>query len=433
MILSRIRPLSPIEQTVWRMSRGASLNFTTIARVRGQITPAMLRRGIDLTQARHPYFRVAIDGSDQAEPWFVEAEGGAIALEVSSEPWLEVVQRELHRTIEDSGPLARVVWVPFEGGGRVLLTLHHSISDGKSGAFAMRDILLGASGVGPEELPVLDDIQPVDERVAPIAQGWRGRRGVLGFVAREFWRDAFSGKPKPPRYDELPRCTERTTMLLPREFEPEFVSRLAARARAEGTSVHGALLAAIAIAVVRDRNEDSAVVSVGSPIDLRETLNPPVDEDVGFYISMIPYRRRLTGAEDLWDIAREIKVQLIAGKEAQREHVLANAMPLVDAMIRGKGRTPNDFVHTWEKLVQSTAGLTNLGRLNIRTDFGSFSAEAVHFMVSPSALGAYVCTATSTNGRLNWNFQYSTPTFTRQHAESLTDATVALVRAAIEE
>ncbi len=429
MMTTRIRPLSSIEQTVWRISRGASLNFTTIARVRGDLTVEMLRRGLDAAQARHPYFRVAIDGSNQVQPWFVEGSGAPIPLETSSDEWCEVVQREVHRTIADDGPLARVVWVPFEGGGRVLLTLHHCISDGKSGVFAMRDILAGAQG---ETLVPLHDIQPVDDRLAKNGRGWAGRRGVLGFVAGEFWKDAVSGKAMPPRYDSTPRCTERTTMVLPREFEPEFVSRLAKRARAEKTSVHGALLAAIAIGVVRDREQDSAVVSVGSPVDMRETLEPPVGEDVGFYISVLPYRRKLTGRESVWDIAREIKAQLIAGKAAKREHILANAMPFVEKVIRGKRRTPTDFVHTWEKVVQSTAGLTNLGRLSIRTDYGSFQAEAVHFMVSPSALGAYVCTATSTNGRMNWNFQYSTPTFTREHAESLTDATVALVREALD-
>lgn len=413
------------------MSRGASLNFTTVARVRGELTPDMLRRGLALAQARHPFFRFAIDGSDQAKPWFVEGRGSVIPLEVATEPWLDVVERELHRTIADSGPLARVVWVPTPEGGRVLLTLHHAMSDGKSGVFAMRDILLGASGASAEELPALDDIQPVDERVAAIGQGWRGRQGILRFAAGQFWMDARVGRATPPRYDALPRCTERTTLVLPREFEPDFVSKLAARARAEKTSVHGALLAAISLAVVRDRTEDTAVVSVGSPIDLRETLSPPVGEDVGYYISVLTYRRKLTGDESLWDVAREIKSQLVAGKAAQQEHVLAKAMPLVESMVGGKRKSPNDFVHSWEKLVQSTAGLTNLGRLNIRTDFGAFQAEAVHFAVSPSALGAYVCTATSTNGRLNWNFQYATPTFTREHAEELTDSTVALVRDAM--
>ena len=428
----RVRPLSPIERTVWRLSAGSSLNFTTVARIKGDLSVAALQRGVDAAQARHPHLRHGVDSSDPKEPWFVKAEGMRLLVEVVDDrEWLEVLETELGRSIGEGGPLARVLWVPSHQGGRAMLTLHHAIGDGKSGVFAMRDILSVAadSSIG---LPVLSDITPIDERLAATAQGLRGRLGLLRFAATEAWRDLYVGKAAPPRYDATPRCTERTTMVLVRERDPEWVSQVAGRARAEGTSVHGVMLAAIALAVAEDRLDESVVVNVGSPIDLRATLNPPVGEDVGYFVSLLPFRTKLRGGENIWDLARAIKAELVAGKAAGQDHVTAHALPFVDSLIRGAKKTPAEFVHAWEDTVQSTAGLTNLGRLGIQTEYGLFSVEAMHFAVNASALSAFVCTATSTAGRLNWNFQYTRPTFTRAHAEALTDRMVELVEEAAE-
>ena len=429
---ARIRPLSPIERTVWRLSAGSSLNFTTIARLRGEIGESAIQRGIDAAQARHPHLREAIDGSDPAEPWFVSSGGRRIELEVADDEWIAVVERELRVPIDEDGPLARVIWVPFDGGGRLMLTLHHAIGDGKSGAFALRDILAAATAEPGSCLESLPSVAPIDQRLAPNAQGFRGRAGLFRFAATETWRDWTLGKASSPRFDQTPRCTERTTMVLAREFDPDWVSRVARRARAERTSVHGVLLAAIAMAIVDDHDKDAIVVNVGSPIDLRDTLHPPAGEDVGYFVSLLPFRRRLSGREDIWQIAREIKAELVAGKAAGRDHVTAHALPLVASILRGHTKSPTEFVHAWEDTVQSTAGLTNLGRLNIQTDYGSVVAEAVHFAVNTSALSAFVSTATSTSGRLNWNFQFTQPTFTREHAEALTDRMVARVEEAAE-
>lgn len=428
----RIRPLSPIERTVWRLNAGSSLNFTTIARVRGDLSMEAIRRGVRFIQARHPHLRKGIDGTDWSRPWFVSCDAEIVPECHADADWVGIVEGELTRPFDEAGPLARVIWLPTNSGGRLLLTLHHAISDGKSGVFAMRDLLAGSTGLaesmGLEQLP---EPPRVDDVLAPLARGLRGWLGLARFVARESVDDFRIGKPCEPRYDETPRCSERMTMVVPREFAPDFVSRLAARARSERTSVHGILLAAMSFAIAEDRADDESIVYVGSPIDLRPSLEPPVGEDVGYYVSFLPFRRRIERSDDIWQVARELKQSLVAGRAARREHVAARAMQVVEKMIRGDSLTPTEFVHAWEDTVQSTSGLTNLGRLDVPTSFGDLELEAMHFAVGASALSAQVATATSTGGRLNWNLEFTSPTFTRAHALALADRMVALVDAAV--
>ena len=85
----------------------------------------------------------------------------------------------------------------------------------------------------------------------------------------------------------------------------------------------------------------------------------------------------------------------------------------------------------FDEMIPSTSGLTNLGKLNVRTNFGEFEVEAYHFSVGLTAAGSYMCSATSTQGRLNWNFMFSYPQFTREHACAVADETIKLLERAV--
>ncbi len=438
MVIMKSRPLSRVEHTIWRISRAAPLNFATVGVVEGPVDAERLRRAAASVQARHPFFRARIDHSNFRRPcfrWPDEVPALDIEIAEPGEGWVDVMERALnHRFDAANEPLVRIAWVP-EGPerGRLVVTFHHVIGDGLSGVFVLRDLVAAAAGSHEGALVPLGDTRPIDDRLAPRARGLAGKLRVARFLASETWTQWRHGAPAHPRIDEPAPPQSRTVRVVPHELDAETTTRIAARARAEGTSVHGALLAAIALSVVADHDADRPVpIVLGSPIDLRRRLEPPAGEDAGFFVSMIPFRCRLDHSMPFWDLARAIKGDVTAAQRSGLADYALLALPVAMFLLGGHRRDGDAFAARWEKAVHSTSGLTNLGRLDIETTFGDLRLDAVHFSVNPSALGHYVCTATSLHGRLFWNFMTPEPLFDREHAHALADATVARVLAAVD-
>lgn len=446
-----LRPLSPSERATWRVSAGSCLNFTTIARVRGPLHADFLRAALGPLQRRHPLLAATIDTSDPASPVF-RTGAPPLGFRVASGDWRDEVDRELAERFDvDTGPLGRVVWMPDEGGGHLFLTLHHAIGDGKSGVYALRDLVAAAvgEGVGGDErrdqragptdgpAPAADALAPLSEsaslesRLGPRGRGLRLVSAVLRFFLGELVADRTIGRGTILPTDADADPTERRTRLVPYEFEPAFVSRLVRRARAEGTTVHGALVAAIALGIAGEFGERLPLY-LGFPVDLRDALVPPMGEEVGMYVSALRHREQVAPTDPFWPLARRIRDSIAADKDAGLHEALAHGLPLAEFAARGRRSTPEDFVRRFAGAVNSSGGLTNLGRLDIATRFGPVALEAVHFAVNTSAFGVYVTTATSTDGRLNWNFMFAEPNIAIEHGRRLAAETVAILTNAVD-
>ena len=414
------------------------MNISCVARLRGDVPkPESLRRGLLLAQARHPLLRVAIDERDSTQPVFVQAPGRKTSLHIAEkgESWRQIVEQEITQPFDVfRGPLSRAVWVHSDGCGYLVVTLHHSIGDAKSAVFYARDVLAGAAFGPNESHATLSDFtaaDPLENRLTELATGWRGRFAIGRFAASELMHLLTHGKASTPRHDVEVSSVKCVTILEPRERSSEWVTTLLHRTRAEYTTATCAMLAAIALTVAADKGEESIDALLWIPMDLRSTLEPPVGEDVGMYVSMAQFRKRIYPGDDFWSLARAIRRSITKDRTRKHDHVMARAVPMWDTLLRGANRTPKEFAMKFGEMIPSTSGLTNLGKLNVRTNFGEFEVEAYHFSVGLTAAGSYMCSATSTQGRLNWNFMFSYPQFTREHACAVADETIKLLERAV--
>lgn len=429
------RRLSPLETGLWRMDQAAPLNFATVAEISGPLDAAALRVALDATQSRHAHLRERIIVDDARRPAFTREGVAALPLRIAENDWLAEVEREINDAVPaEVGPLARCVLVPTrEGSCRVILTLHHSIGDGMSGAYLMRDLIqsAGAAAEGlPADLAPLTDDTPLDDRVPP--GGLAGLWAKLRFVLSELVHLLTRGTPVRMRRDRTVPCWERRTRLIHEVLDPDLSARLANRAREEGTTVHGALSAAITLGLVEDTGvKRGAHVVFGSPVNLRKDLSPPVADDVGFYVSMLAFHAVVRPDMRLWDLARAVRASLTADRERGTPAAVIGLLPLLFALIGGARTSPRTLAARWERMVPATTGLTNLGRLDVETTHGPLRIESLHFAAAPSALGDFLCTATSLHGRIFWNFLWPDPTLDADHATDLVRRIVARLRSAI--
>ena len=110
---------------------------------------------------------------------------------------------------------------------------------------------------------------------------------------------------------------------------------------------------------------------------------------------------------------------------------MLDLLPRMFGFLGATRLTPRALVERLELAARATGGLTNLGRLDLRTTHGPLEIADCHFGASPSGLGQFLATATSLHGRIFWNFVWPDPVLTEEHATALVDGIVDRLKQAV--
>jgi hypothetical protein len=351
------RPLCHVEKGLWKFDQAAPMNIAAAARIRGPLTEAILRTALAALRARHPYLRARIEVDARGGPSFQFSSVGPIPLRVvqgEQEGWIHEFDSELNERIPcGQGPLGRCVLVRHGSDDvTVLLTVHHAASDGESMRAMMRDLLHAcgqvASGLPPGLLP-LDDIPSVEARSPQKLWSKAGVRLTTAFVAEEIRLLAKHGAPfKVPRDHDVPVHLRRFRSI-PRCLDKARTARLLARAKAERTTVHGALCSAMILGALREAGVSRPErVTLVSPVNLRSVLVPPVGDNTGYYVSMMPYRAAVRPDVPFWDLARSVREQMAPGLSRGDAALLLEMLDGVFHLLRGHLITPVELASRWE-------------------------------------------------------------------------------------
>ena len=93
------RPLSKVEQIIWRLSEAASLNVAMIARVKGQLAPTVIRRALNVLQMQHGFLQVRVKNTPQGLIYLSDGVP-EIPLQVAhaeQDGWEPLVEAEINR------------------------------------------------------------------------------------------------------------------------------------------------------------------------------------------------------------------------------------------------------------------------------------------------------------------------------------------------
>jgi len=232
------RPLGSLEYLFWLRDQNRSFHFAVTAQISGRASPYDWREALDLIQERHPLLSVCIDGSPGSVPRFRQRDGAPIPLRIVEEDpkthWEREVNKELDTPFDPSrAPLIRAVLIQGIRSTGFILVAHHSIADGLSLAYLIRDALSVVSG-GPfttlRSLPCQEEILAATGPISVASAGDPQDNPPTGNSAT---------------YRPL---NERRPSVQGLRLPPALTQRLRDHARREETTVHGALSAALAIA-----------------------------------------------------------------------------------------------------------------------------------------------------------------------------------------
>ena len=414
------------------------------AELRGPLSLESLQAALAAVQRRHPLLRVRIV-EDEEGTFFVEDGVGPIPLRHVEGPhadWHAEFEYELKTRLDwTNGPLARCVWITGEADTSTLLvTFHHSIGDASSGTYLIRDVLQACGAVSAGESRVLEPLPPrpaLDQELPPEARGWRGLGRFVSAIGRMRLWFARHGQPVELPPDAPKHVIERQACVSLKRLEPELTRVLVTRARREGTTVQGALSAAIALAAAEEwPNGRTNPMVFGFIADLRDRLVPPIADDIGLYVSLGFGLHLVSCDRPLWELAREMKREVTRFIETGAPFVFLpwqgrTMLP----MRRLYGRGEQGVARLGHFLVRTqlpALGLTNIGRVPIKERYGPLEIQAVGFCPSLSVLSNCGVAAATIQDRLCLNFVGMQPVVTRERLERVAERSLALLGKALE-
>jgi hypothetical protein len=228
----------------------------------------------------------------------------------------------------------------------LIFTVHHSIGDGLSTLYFVRDLLRAIDGEPLEQLPP-----------SPPADSF-----ILNNTPR---LEPQASK----RVESLPK--PGAPIITTAELEADTLQALIKRARTEGTTVHAAFTAALLLSA-QSEFDSEVPISALQPVSLR-SLNSQMGESFGLYISAGIVSLQADGKPDLWRFARSIKKQLepaldpnflSARYSALRSFLLSNP-------------NPSEVYSHYRRGVTYHLVVSNKGRLRFDSQIGHLRIDAI--------------------------------------------------------
>ncbi len=373
------RLLTASEYLMWLSYNNSPENVTLSATIKGSFTIDLLTEALAWLQLRHSRLRVKIVTNNQNQPQFSLENVPLIPLRVierqGEEHWCREMLEELRHPLNWSEePLLRVLLLHSPDVSNLIITFHHCIGDGLSGAYLIRDILQFIGELdSPREL--LPDLPPVDEIIPNVTKTWVDEDLDDSLKAESILAANYRNNKELNTSEVFPIRLFNWTL------SSTGTTKLITRCREENTSVHGALCAAFLLAIAAEiKSPNEIILKCHTPVNIRNYLTIHVGENLGEYITRPVTAHQLSQKTDFWDLAREVKYKLnqVVAEGRLFDNVLkARAFFSSNS---NKGGEASDARNKGSKDI----AITNVGNLNIKQLFGKLQLQELYLMATGS-------------------------------------------------
>jgi NRPS condensation-like uncharacterized protein len=358
-----VRALGAMERLFWLMDQKHPAHLTVTAEVKGFTKVQSWRDALDAVQRRHPVLSTSITRNEADQPALYQVDAAPIPLRVVDGSvqghWELEVDREMALPFTpEQAPLIRSVLIHKPQSAVLIIIAHHAIADGMALVFLIRDLLQVLSG---GQIEPLSFSSSAEELLSNLPKGEE--------IVQAEASQAGAPHAEPALYREGNGLTPRVAA---RKLDENLTAALKERARREGTTVQGALCAALVLAGRKTSSTwRKQSVRVMSPVNARAHLE--AGEACGLYLGggMVPFQPGDSRA--FWDLARFAKKELSPSQTFQS----------LSASLRGL-----DGIMTKDMNVETAAQIaavafardlmvSNLGQMPYESEFGKLKLEAV--------------------------------------------------------
>ena len=361
---TEFRALGAREHMFWLMDQKHPVHLTVTAEVSGITKAQSWRDALDEVQKRHPILSTSIKRNEEGQPVLYQVDAAPIPLRVvdgsAQERWELELDREMaHPFTPEQAPLIRSVLIHKPQSAVLIMVAHHSIADGMSLVFLIRDLLQVLSGEQIEAFSFNSSGEELLNKLPKREEIVQSEASQAGVPAAE-----------PALYRKGDGLTARASA---RKLDENLTAALRERARREGTTVQGALCAALVLAGRKTSSTwRKQSVRVMSPVNARAHLR--AGEACGLYLgagAMIRFQPGASG--DFWELARFSKQKISPSQTLQSlstslhglETIMTKDMDVETAAQIAAGAFARELM------------VSNLGQMPYGSEFGRLRLEAV--------------------------------------------------------
>ncbi len=368
---------------LWLAAELVPINFALTARIRGAFTAEQLRQALEKLQIKHPRLAMRTEKQSDGNVYLVPDAGLTIPVRrlerKHADSWIEEAAAELVQNFDmRRAPPLRLVWLEGSEFSDIIFVCPHTLADGLSTAYLTRDLLMFLSDPGRALEPL-----PLEPSLEALIPAFSGKRLVIwqAKLLSLIYKVLLRLRSKNARAITNPAAIDAEYRLLNWELTHEQTAALAARSRAENTTVHAALCAAF-LRAFGELHGDGWRRVIKSPINLRNRLAAPVGESFGIFIGLTEFPVDCAPEHDLWELARKIKKCLV--KQTRDKSIFAPLLAMCQFMdSMATVVTPSLLIQLVTR-VKCDLSITNLGALAFPVQYGSLQLVALY---GPSVSG----------------------------------------------
>ena len=394
-------------------------NVVLVGRVKGNVDPQEVKTALERLRSRHPLLAARVQIEDDGTGTFLGRGVPRIQVHVESreneDSWLARVQEEFRTSFPiEIGPLVRCTLMHTETACDIILCGHHTICDGMSLGYLLRDLLFCLAEPTKELVsPVFPP--PIDRSTVAMPPSTNALQRFIIRLINKRWKSRgirFSGSDIRRMHEEFwQRNTE--IQLLAWTLDVKETTDLIERSRAEKVTVNSALWTAFLAAqyevqVDRKRYRQRSALAVNT----RDKLLVPAGEAFGFYASSLTVKLPYSTRQPFWDNAREAHSRITKAiaktnlfRMLSSEHIHPTLLDSLYFRKYGllKGAIPNALLRRmgWHQITYGYA-LTNIGRFDIPTSYGRLELKAVYGPLFYSDVEEKMVGVITVGGRLSF-------------------------------
>ena len=381
---TNLRDLDPFEEFFFLTEQRLSRLSVLAGEVDGSTRIAVWHQAAGALQARYPLLSATIRKVRGQRPFFA-ASDEPLTIRVLPIDTLISVEQEMQTEMQQpfgngDRPLLRITI--FHGVSRsvVFVASHHAAFDGTSNLMVMQDLLFLVSGEEPGPIFFLQlGLSKLFELKEPSAYSRLLPLDTAINAGSEFLHES---------------ATIHTHVLRLDEQETQELIR---RSRREGTSVHGALLAALVLAG-KSHSESwrSQPVMTLSPVDVRAMLGLPAA--AGMILTLHPLIFDPSDDQDFWNSARAVKASL---RLSQSRDGAANTIAWIGTLFVDEQTPAEVYAAAQTAPLAHHLMLTNYGAYKMRTDYKALHLDSLYSGAANGLPGTQKVSVLTTNGRLS--------------------------------
>ncbi|MFX1479744.1 MAG: condensation domain-containing protein [Promethearchaeota archaeon] len=384
-------------------SIGQPYNLVVVLSIRGSLFEDELRIALKKAQEKHALLRVRIEGNEKNFYHFTSQNVGEIPIETlefendlkTTGFFFKNLETPFDMT-DHQKPLFQVTLLHSLERNDIIFCAQHTITDGLSMAFLMRDIVDFLNDPGIEVTPInspmnKEDILPpkIRKRIPKSAV----RTKIFLFFLRIYYFLKY-GKKKENLY-YASDYKEDDLRLVSWNLSKDETDLFIQLCKERQVSVHSA----ICTAFLPD------ISLINNPVNLRGRLNYRIGEAFGLYASGAVVKIKYKNKYDFWTNSKRYQKKLILAlrdKKIYKIHKMVHTGVSIEIL---KELAPMFLEIATHQEAFAITNLGSLDRMGIELDSKKFSIESFYGAIS-FAIGAITVLVYTMRGKIYFNFHY---------------------------